>query len=159
MKPSSYQQRNVMKFLRIVRQKTSVQERLNLFVPILSTPSLHGIPFISDISFCFVAFRKRLFVFQHMLIYSRILFLKRSFCFFRCSCNRLIKLQWKMPWNIYQPQICPIIPIPLDVPASQNRSFLFCQKELDISVKRVSVNLAQLCNLSFGNICFKKFFD
>lgn len=33
MKPLLYQQRNVMRFLRIVRQKTSVQERLSLFDP------------------------------------------------------------------------------------------------------------------------------
>ena len=58
-----------------------------------------------------------------MIIHSRILLLKGFFRLFRCAFYRLIKLIRKMPWDINQPQVCPVISIPLDVPATQNRSY------------------------------------
>lgn len=60
-----------------------------------------------------------------MIIHSRILFLKSLFRLIRCALYRLVKLIRKMPWNINQPQVCPVISIPLDIPASENRSYKF----------------------------------
>ena len=60
-----------------------------------------------------------------MIIHSRILLLKGFLRLFRCALYRLIKLIRKMPWDINQPQVCPIISIPLDIPTTQNRSYKF----------------------------------
>ncbi len=64
-------------------------------------PTLHSIPLISNSCLCFVSFRKWFFIFQHMVIYSRILFFKRFFCLFRSTSYRFIKLVWEMPRDIY----------------------------------------------------------
>ena len=97
---------------------------LRKILPIFCAPTLHGIPFIAYSSLCLVALRQWLFILKHMIIHSRILLLKGFFSLFRCAFYRLIKLIRKMPWDINQPQVCPVISIPLDVPATQNRSFL-----------------------------------
>ncbi|KAA2392259.1 hypothetical protein F2Y04_16675 [Alistipes onderdonkii] len=90
-----------MRYWRIARQKASVFGRLNLYDPILGPPTLHSIPLISNSCLCFVSFRKWFFIFQHMVIYSRILFFKRFFCLFRSTSYRFIKLVWEMPRDIY----------------------------------------------------------
>ena len=58
-----------------------------------------------------------------MSIYRRVLLHECRFSLFRCALDRLIELKWKMPRNIDQPQPSPIIAVPFDVFAAQNRSY------------------------------------
>lgn len=92
-------------------------------LPIVSPPSLHRIPFIPDPRLAFIALRQGLFVLKHMSIYRRVLLHECRFSLFRCALDRLIELKWKMPRNIDQPQPSPIIAVPFDVFAAQNRSY------------------------------------
>lgn len=79
-----------------------------------------------------------------MIIHSRILFLKSLFRLIRCALYRLVKLIRKMPWNINQPQVCPVISIPLDIPASENRSYKFSRPFTFILGLAVGKNLFTL---------------
>ena len=63
-----------------------------------------------------------------MSLYSRIIFYMYTF---QLTTNTIV--------GIDQPQICPVIPISLDVPASQNRSNKFsrsCTLILSLAIRK-----------------------